>query len=81
MEINIKLYGTLRDRCPEGTALGQGFPLNVKDNATITDALIDLKISNDEVRVVLVNSNIIKDFNYQLKPSDLFVCFPPIGGG
>ena len=81
MEIKVKLYGTFRDRCPKGTPLGEAFPLSVKENATIIDVLNTLKISEEEARVVIVNSNIIREFSFQLNPSDLFVCFPPVGGG
>lgn len=81
MEIKVKLYGTLRDRCPKGTALGEEFLIVVKDNATINEVLTKLSISEDEARVVIVNSNIIRELDHKLNPLDLFVVFPPIGGG
>ena len=81
MEIKVKLFGTFRDRCPKGTILGEAFSLNVKENANILDVLKQLDIKLEEARVIIVNSNIIREMEYKLNPLDLFVCFPPIGGG
>ena len=81
MEIKVKLYANFREKGPKGVPLGEGFSLEVKEGATISDVLKQLDIAEDEARVVMVNSTIIREFDYQLKPLDLFVAFPPIGGG
>ena len=81
MEIKVKLFGNFREKCPQGSSLGEAFLLNVKEDATIAEVLEQLEIPEHEARVVLVNSNIIREFNYKLKTLDLFVAFPPIGGG
>ena len=81
MEIKVKLYGTLRDRCPKGTPLGAHFPLEITSGSTVNDILEKLNITLDEAKVVIINSNIVQDYSFQLNESDLFVCFPPVGGG
>ena len=81
MQIKVKLFGNFREKCPKGLPLGDHFTIQVPDGATISDVLHQLDIAEDEARVVIINSNIIRDFKFQLNPSDLFVAFPPIGGG
>ena len=81
MEIKVKLFGNFREKGPKGLPIGDHFTIQVTDGATISDVLQQLDIAEDEARVVIVNSNIIRDFKFQLNPSDLFVAFPPIGGG
>ena len=81
MKIKVKLYGTLRDKGPKGLELGKQFTIEVDEGATINDVLKELKIQMEEARVVIINSNIVRDYTYQLNSLDLFVCFPPIGGG
>ena len=81
MQINVKLYGTLRDRCPEGLPLGEHFQLEIDQGDTVNDVLKKLKIELEEAKVVIINSNIVKDYSFEVKESDLFVCFPPVGGG
>jgi len=81
MKIKVKLYGTLRDRGPKGLAIGEHFPLEIDQGDTVNDILKQLKIELEEAKVVIINSNIVQDYSFQLNESDLFVCFPPVGGG
>ncbi len=77
MKIKVKLFGTSKELAPKGITFGDYHTIDVEENATILDVLKKLNIPVDEARVVVINSNIIRDYSYQLNSLDLFICYPP----
>lgn len=81
MDIDIKLFATLRDYGPKGLEIGESFPMNLDESATVKTILQNLGISEDQAKIVMVNGVIINDHNHKLKTNDLISIFPPVGGG
>lgn len=74
MEVNVKLFATLRDgRFKEEKA-------KLEDNTPIKDVINKYNIPVEEVRICLVNGR-DADFNQSLKNGDTLSLFPPVGGG
>lgn len=74
MEVNVKLFATLRDgRFKEEKA-------KLEDNIQIKEVIQKLNIPLDEVRICLINGR-DADINQSLKNGDTLSLFPPVGGG
>ncbi len=80
MQVNITLYATFRKFAPPDTPLGESFKLEL-DIGTINELIERLGLPENQVQIILVNGNRIMDKQQKLKPDDLVVIFPPIGGG
>lgn len=74
MEVNVKLFATLRDgRFKEEKA-------NINENTQISDVISKYNIPKEEVKICLVNGR-DADLNQTLKNGDTLSLFPPVGGG
>jgi molybdopterin converting factor small subunit len=60
---------------------GEAFNLNIDKDFRIIDLLRFLDISEDEVNIIMVNHEVIRDLTYFLNPEDEIKIFPPLGGG
>ncbi|MFW9996671.1 MAG: MoaD/ThiS family protein [Candidatus Odinarchaeota archaeon] len=81
MKVKIKLYATLRSRAPVEVGIGEAFELNVDNDTNIVDLLTKLNITDEDVKIVMVNGESVDDLQKSLKSEDLVVIFPPVGGG
>ena len=79
MEIEVKLFATLRDYLPKGS--GQ-FSCKVEVNSTDTvrDILKRLKIPEEIPKIILVNG-VHSNLDRFLKFGDILSVFPPVAGG
>jgi molybdopterin converting factor small subunit len=79
MEIEVKLFATLRDYLPKGS--GQ-FSCKVEiDSAdTVRDVLEKLKIPEAMPKIILVNG-VHSNLDRVLKFGDVLSVFPPVAGG
>lgn len=74
MEVNVKLFATLREgRFKEEKA-------KIEDNTQVKDVISKYAIPIEEVRICLVNGR-DAEFNQSLKNGDTLSLFPPVGGG
>ncbi|WP_019228454.1 MoaD/ThiS family protein [Sedimentibacter sp. B4] len=74
MEVNVKLFATLRDgRFKEEKA-------NINENTQVSDVISKYNIPKEEVKICLVNGR-DADLNQTLKNGDTLSLFPPVGGG
>lgn len=80
MQIQVKLYATLRDYCPQRCEIGEAFSIDIERN-TVRAILEKLGIPEQLAKIVMVNGNRVLDNSYKLSENDLVVIFPPIGGG
>ncbi len=79
--IQVKLFATLRDRGPEGLAIGESFSLTITGNTTFNQLLEKLKITTEEAKIIMRNHTTIKSLDEILQENDEIAIFPPIGGG
>ena len=79
MEIEVKLFATLRDYLPKGS---DQFSCKVEiDSAdTVRDVLEKLKIPETMPKIVLVNG-VHSNLDRVLKLGDVLSVFPPVAGG
>lgn len=74
MEVNVKLFATLRDgRFKEEKA-------QLQDNSQVKDVICKYAIPLEEVKICLVNGR-DADLTQSLKNGDTLSMFPPVGGG
>lgn len=74
MEVNVKLFATLREgRFKEEKT-------KVQDNIQVKDVINKYDIPMEEVKICLINGK-DADINQSLKNGDTLSIFPPIGGG
>ena len=74
MEVNVKLFATLRDgRFKVEKA-------DVSENTQIKDVITKYNIPEQEVKICLLNGR-DAEFNQKLQNGDTLSLFPPVGGG
>lgn len=74
MEVNVKLFATLRDgRFKEEKA-------DVHENTQVKDVISRYNIPEKEVKICLVNGR-DAGFDQKLNNGDTLSLFPPVGGG
>ena len=79
MEIEVKLFATLRDYLPKGSDRFS-CKMNVNGPTRIQDILSKLKIPEEMPKIILVNG--VHGKNDQvLKEGDVVSIFPPVAGG
>nr|WP_246517467.1 MoaD/ThiS family protein [Clostridium aciditolerans] len=74
VKIEVRLFATFR----EGRE--KKYFLELEENITPKDILDILKISSEEVAILLING-IDGQLNKPLKDKDVLSLFPPVGGG
>ena len=80
MEVNLKLFATLRKKLPPGSKAGKA-TLTVDDGTTILDVIHQLDIPEDLAHMVLVNGEQTHDLGQALADGDGLSIFPPVAGG
>lgn len=80
MQIDVKLYATLRSYAPSSLEIGESFPLFLKEGS-VEEALHKLKIPPEKAKIIMVNGIRVEDTTHLMQDGDLLVVFPPIGGG
>ncbi len=79
MEIEVKLFATLRDYLPKGSDRFT-CKLDIGARARVKDIISKLKIPDDIPKIILVNG--VHGKNDQvLKEGDVVSIFPPVAGG
>jgi molybdopterin synthase sulfur carrier subunit len=77
--VHVKLFATLR-RFRPGLELGEAFPVELPDGATVGGLVQELGLPEDEVRIIFVNA-LFRDKEHVLVDGDEVGIFPPVGGG
>jgi molybdopterin synthase sulfur carrier subunit len=77
--VHAKLFATLRSYRP-GLGLGQAFPVELPDGATVGLLVRLLGLPEEEVKMIFVNG-IVRDREHVLADGDELGIFPPVGGG
>jgi len=81
MEIQVKLFATLRKFAPTGTGIGEEFTVHGQLGWTIADLIKSLGISPESARITMVEG-IHRKHNFVFPDSGATIAiFPPIGGG
>lgn len=79
MEIEVKLFATLRDYLPKGSGRFS-CKMEINGQTRIQDILSNLKIPDDIPKIILVNG-IHGKLEQVLKEGDVLSIFPPVAGG
>jgi len=79
MQVEIRLYATLRRYAPQGADAGV-FVTDLTDGASVQDLVHSLKIIPEEVHLIMVNG-MNSTMERLLNSGDRIGLFPPIGGG
>jgi molybdopterin converting factor small subunit len=79
MEIEVRLFATLRDYLPPGSSQFS-CKLQVKSNDTVGDILKKLNLPDEMPKIILVNG-VHSTLERVLKRGDVLSVFPPVAGG
>jgi molybdopterin converting factor small subunit len=79
MEIEVKLFATLRDYLPKGSSRFS-CKMKVDDHTLIQDILAELHIPEEIPKIILING-IHGKKDQILKDGDILSIFPPVAGG
>ncbi len=79
MEIEVKLFATLRDYLPKGSSRFS-CKMEIDDHTTVEDILSRLKIPEEMPKIILLNGAHAKK-DQTLKEGDVLSIFPPVAGG
>ena len=80
MQVDVKLYATLRRLAPKGVEVGEAFRVAFEGNR-VSDLLQTLNIMPAQAKIVMRNGERVTDMDEELSEGDLVVIFPPVGGG
>jgi sulfur carrier protein len=79
MEIEVKLFATLRDFLPEGSSRFS-CRMEIDGKTRVLDILLKLKIPEEMPKIILVNGVHGKK-DQVLNDGDVLSVFPPVAGG
>jgi molybdopterin converting factor small subunit len=79
MEIEVKLFATLRDYLPKGSSQFS-YKMEVEGPCQIQDIISRLKIPEEMPKIILINGVHGKK-DQILKDGDVISIFPPVAGG
>ena len=79
MEIEVKLFATLRDYLPKGSSQFS-CKMEVEGSTRVQDILSRLKIPDEFPKIILINGVHAKK-DQLLKEGDVLSIFPPVAGG
>lgn len=83
--ITVKVFPTLRSFLPQAITGRAEFSLSLSDlsknRVCIEDLVAYLEIPPQNVNMVILNGQILRDFKQVLKDGDKVVLSPPIAGG
>jgi molybdopterin converting factor small subunit len=77
--VYVKLFATLRRYRP-GLGIGEAFPVELPEGATISDLIQELGLPENEVKLIFVNA-LFRELAHELADGDEVGIFPPVGGG
>jgi molybdopterin synthase sulfur carrier subunit len=77
--VHVKLFATLRQYRP-GLGIGEAFPIELPDGASVRDLIQTVGLPQDEVKIVFVNA-LFREPAHRLADGDEVGIFPPVGGG
>jgi molybdopterin converting factor small subunit len=77
--VHVKLFATLRQYRP-GLGMGEAFPVDLSNGATLGDLIQSLSLPDDEIKIVFVNG-LFRERTDSLSDGDQVGIFPPVGGG
>jgi molybdopterin synthase sulfur carrier subunit len=77
--VQVKLFATLR-RVRPNVPMGQSFPVELPQRATVADLIAELDLPEEEVKLVFVNAH-FREWDHVLSEGDEIGIFPPVGGG
>ena len=77
--VSVKLFATLRRHYPD-LGIGEAMPVEIEGGATVQDLFQQLKLPQDQVKIVFVNG-IVRNLDHRLEDGDDLGIFPPVGGG
>ncbi len=81
VEVEVKLYGALRDYRPPVEGLPHHpFLVDVPGHAAVADLVEQLSLPEDLIAGLAVN-NLTADLQTRLQPGDKVSIFPPTAGG
>ena len=81
MNVNVKLFATLRKFGPSDVELGESFSVKLdEESPDIAKLLEKLKIPINQTKIIMINGN-NSNLGDKLKEGDVIAIFPPIGGG
>jgi molybdopterin converting factor small subunit len=80
MNVEVRLFATLRKKLPPGSPRGKCH-LELPDDATLAELLARLDIPRESAQMVLVNGEHDRDFERRLRDGDVLSIFPPVAGG
>lgn len=80
MQIQLEVFGTLRDRLKERLPGGRG-PVEVADGATIEQLAEQLSIPIVANCVVMIDGQMVRNRTRQLEPNTKLTLIPPVAGG
>lgn len=80
MEVQLKLFATLRKKLPPGSKAGKA-SLTLAAGTTILDVIHQMDIPEDLAQMVLVNGEQTRAFDQVLADGDSLSIFPPVAGG
>ena len=82
MQVDVKLFASLRRKLPPGSGCpaGKG-TVELPDTATLADLILRLDIPPDLAQMVLVNGEQTREFGRALTDGDQVSIFPPVAGG
>jgi molybdopterin synthase sulfur carrier subunit len=79
--VQVKLFATLRHLAgPPGLGIGQAFPVELPEGATVCDLVEQLGLPPAQVKIVFVNG-LVRTPEQILTDGDELGIFPPVGGG
>jgi sulfur carrier protein len=79
MEIEVKLFATLRDYLPKGSSRFS-CKMGIDSSTRVQDILLRLKIPEKIPKIILINGVHGKK-EQVLKEGDVLSIFPPVAGG
>lgn len=80
MRLDVRRYATL-DAPKDGKLPGEPEELVLQNGGTVAQLLAALRLSTDDVHLVIVNGRILHDRAARLADGDRVALFPPVGGG
>lgn len=80
MDINVKLFASLREKVSPKPGIGEPIVVNLNNQGTIADLITKLGFPDDEVSIIFING-VHQERNYQLTDGTTVSMFPPSGGG
>ncbi len=79
MEIEVKLFATLREYLPKGSSRFS-CKMKIDDSTRVQDILVRLKLPEQMPKIILINGVHAKK-DQVLNEGDVLSIFPPVAGG